>query len=226
MTIRTEADIAAALAALAETDPRLEPVIARAGTVPLRRATGGLRGLAGIIVSQQVSKASADAIFGRFAAEVDLDDPEAVLAAEDEAFRRAGLSRPKQRTMLAVAEAIRDGRLDLTRVERAPVEDAIAEFVAIRGIGVWTAECYLLFCAGHPDVFPAGDLALQAALAHAFDHETRPGPKALAAIAEHWSPHRSVAARLFWSYYGTVTRRDVAPVAAPGASSGTGERAG
>ncbi len=212
--IRTEADITAALDALRLADDRLHPVIDTAGVVPLRRGAGGLRGLASIIVAQQVSKASADAIFARFTQEIDVDDAGAILAAPDEAFRRVGLSRPKQRTMLAVAEAVREGTVNFARVEAAPPEDAIAELVAVRGIGVWTAECYLLFCAGHPDIFPAGDLALQAALGHAFDHEARPAAASVALIAERWSPHRSVAARLFWSYYATVTRRDAAPAPA------------
>ncbi|WP_206453029.1 DNA-3-methyladenine glycosylase family protein [Aurantimonas marina] len=212
--IRTQADIAAALDALRLADGRLHRVIDAAGEVPLRRSAGGLQGLAGIIVAQQVSKASADAIFSRFTREVETDDAAAILAAPDEAFRRAGLSRPKQRTMLAVAQAVQDGELDFTRVEAASADDAIAELVAVRGIGIWTAECYLLFCAGHPDIFPAGDLALQAALGHAFDHEARPAAAAVALIAERWSPHRSVAARLFWSYYAAVTRRDAAPAPA------------
>lgn len=212
--IRTQADIDAALDALRLADDRLHRVIEAAGVVPLRRGAGGLRGLVGIIVAQQVSKASADAIFARFTQEIDVDDAAAILAAPDEAFRRAGLSRPKQRTMLAVAEAVQDGAVDFARVEAASPDDAVAELVAVRGIGIWTAECYLLFCAGHPDIFPAGDLALQAALGHAFDHETRPAAAAVASIAERWSPHRSVAARLFWSYYGAVTRRDAAPAPA------------
>lgn len=215
--IRTEADIAAALDALRLADERLHRVIETAGAVPLRRSVGGLRGLAGIIVAQQVSKASADAIFARFTQEIDIDDAAAILDAPEEAFRRAGLSRPKQRTMLAVAQAIREDELDFARVEAASPDDAIAELVAIRGIGVWTAECYLLFCAGHPDIFPAGDLALQAALGYAFEHETRPAAAAVAVIAERWSPHRSVAARLFWSYYAAVARRDAAPAPAPAA---------
>ena len=79
------------------------------------------------------------------------------------------------------------------------------------GIGPWTAECYLLFCAGHPDVFPSGDLALQVALVHAFGHETRPSARHAAALALPWAPWRSVAARLFWAYYAAITRREAAP---------------
>ena len=209
--IRTQADIAFALGELQRADPRLEQVVTVAGDVPLRRSAGGLRGLLGTIVAQQVSKASADAIFARFANEVDLDDPKALLAAPDEAFRRAGLSRPKQRTVLAIAQATAEGRLDFARIAASDAPDAIAEMTAVHGIGRWTAECHLLFAVGHPDVFPAGDLALQAAVGHALGLLERPKEKPLAAIAELWSPHRSVAARLFWSYYHAITRRDAAP---------------
>ncbi|WAP69721.1 DNA-3-methyladenine glycosylase family protein [Jiella pelagia] len=209
--IRTEADISEALAALTQADGRLSRVLDTAGTVPLRRARSGLEGLLAIVVAQQVSKASADAIFGRLETAVDLSDPHAILAADDATLRAAGLSRPKQRTVRAIAEAIAEGRVDLSRCEAAAAEEAIAELVAVRGIGVWTAECWLLFCAGHRDIFPAGDLALQAAVAHAFDHESRPTAKRLTEIAEAWRPHRSVAARLFWAYYGAIHKREVVP---------------
>lgn len=212
--IRTEADIAEALAALTAADARLAAILEKAGSVPLRRSRSGLEGLIAIVVAQQVSKASADAIFGRLAASVDLTDPRAILDADDEVLRAAGLSRPKQRTVRSIAEAIAEGRVDLARCELAAAEEAIAELVAVRGIGVWTAECYLLFCAGHRDVFPAGDLALQVAVAHALDEESRPTAKRLSEIAEAWRPHRSVAARLFWAYYATIHRREVVPAAA------------
>ncbi|UIJ72393.1 DNA-3-methyladenine glycosylase [Aurantimonas sp. HBX-1] len=213
MSISTEADVAAAIAALRSADPRLRAVIERAGPVPLRRRAGGLGGLAAIVVGQQVSRASAEAILARLAGEIDLDSAPAILAAADEAFRRAGMSRPKQQTLLAVARAVEDGSLDFSRIAAAPAEAAIAELVAVRGIGPWTAECYLLFCSGHPDVFPAGDLALQVAVGHAFAHAGRPGARELALLAAVWSPHRSVAARLFWAYYAAVTRREAIPVA-------------
>lgn len=212
--IRTSADIEAALDALVRADSRLAPVVARAGPVPLRRTGGGLRGLIGTIIAQQVSRASADAIFARLAGEVDLDDAAALLAASDEALRRGGLSRPKMRTLRAIAQAVVSGALDFERLERLDADEAIAEMVAIHGIGRWTAECHLLFAMGHPDVFPAGDLALQIAVGHALEMQERPKEKPLAKLAECWSPHRATAARLFWSYYHAITRRDAAPAQA------------
>ncbi|GGE14005.1 DNA-3-methyladenine glycosidase [Aureimonas endophytica] len=209
--IATEADIARGLEALLELDPRLTKVVEIAGEVPLRRSTPGLVGLVATVIGQQVSTASARAILGRFAALVDLRDPRAILAADDATFRAAGLSRGKERTVIAIAEAVRDGRLDLARIDGAAPAEAVGELKSLHGIGVWTAECYLLFAAGHPDIFPAGDLALQVAVGHAFDLAGRPKEKAVAEMAEAWSPHRSVAARLFWKYYHEVTRRDAAP---------------
>lgn len=218
--IRTEDDIRAGLEALRRLDPRLDGVIAAAGTVPLRRSPAGLRGLAGTIVGQQVSKASAAAIFGRLCQVCDLDDPAAIHAASDEDLRLAGLSGSKQRTLRALADACLSGALDFERLARAEPAQAIAELVVLRGIGVWTAECYLLFSAGHPDVFPSGDLALQVAVGHALRLPERPKQKAVALIAADWSPHRSVAARLFWAYYGATVRRDATPAeTVPGDSS-------
>src|SRR5690606_38087914 len=101
-------------------------------------------------------------------------------------LRAAGFSGGKVRTVGAVAEAIVAGRLDFDRLEQLPAEAAISELVAIKGIGPWTAELYLLFCAGHPDIFPSGDLALQKAVAHAFGLEARPVGKALDAISADW----------------------------------------
>lgn len=209
-TIETLADIEAALAALTAADPRLVPVIERAGPVPLRRQRPGFVSLAEIIVSQQVSKASAEAIFGRLCTLIDPLDANGVLAADEEMFRAAGLSRPKQKTMMAMAQAVQDG-LDLDHLCGLEAGDAIGAMVAVHGIGQWTAEIYLLFCAGHPDIFPARDVALQAAVGEALGLDARPGEKALAAIAESWAPWRGTAARLFWAYYAAMKGRDGAP---------------
>ncbi len=210
--ITSEADIERGLAVLAILDPRLVPVIEIAGPVPLRRSELGLPGLVGTILAQQVSTASARAIHARLAALVDLSDAGALAAASDETFREAGLSRPKQRTLRAIAAAVVEGRLDFDRVAEAPAEQAIAEMVAVHGIGPWTAECHLLFALGHEDVFPAGDLALQVAAAQALSLPQRPDEKSLRAMAEVWAPHRAVAARLLWSYYHALTDRSAEPV--------------
>ena len=209
--IGSKEDIARGLARLAALDARLAPVIARAGAVPLRQGRRGLRGLVFTVVGQQVSRASAEAICGRLAVSVDLESPRALLQASDDALRRAGLSGAKVRALRAIAAAALSGTLDFERVAGAPATEAIAELVAVRGVGPWTAESYLLFSLGHPDVFPAGDLALQVAVAHAFALPGRPTEKGLRSLAEVWAPHRSVAARLFWAYYAALLRRDGAP---------------
>ncbi|MCB1425679.1 MAG: DNA-3-methyladenine glycosylase 2 family protein [Zhengella sp.] len=208
--IETLDDIAEGLAALAGRDARLKPVIERAGPVPLRRSAPGFASLASIIVAQQVSKASADAIFGRLAGLLDPLTPEAVMHADDAVFRQAGLSRPKQATLLAIARA-EAGGLGLGGLGGLPAEEAIGRLTVIRGVGPWTAEVYLLFAGGHPDIFPARDVALQASVHEALGLEARPGEKALAALAESWAPWRGVAARLFWAHYAAMRGRDGAP---------------
>ena len=208
--ISTLDDIAAGLDALCVIDPLLIKVRAAAGEVPLRRSEPGFRSLVSIVVSQQVSRASADAIFGRLERLADPLTPETLLAAGDSLFREAGLSRPKQRTMLAVSQAVRDG-LDLHGLCEFDAEQAIGAMTAVSGIGPWTAQVYLLFAAGHPDIFPAGDVALQSAVGHALGIDPRPGEKALIGIAESWTPHRGVASRLFWAYYREIKGREGAP---------------
>jgi DNA-3-methyladenine glycosylase II len=211
--IRTLDHIAEGLDALCTADGRLQRVRAVAGEVPLRLSAPGFASLASIVVAQQVSKASADAIFGRLARLVDPLSAEALLAAPEAVFREAGLSRPKERTLLAVAHAVAEDGLDLDGLCRFDPAQAMQRLVAIPGIGPWTAEVYLLFAAGHPDIFPARDVALQSAVGHALGIEPRPGEKALAGIAESWAPWRGVAARLFWAYYRETRGRDVVPLA-------------
>lgn len=210
--IAGEQDIAEGLDALVLADPRLAVVRAAAGEVPLRLSAPGFASLVSIVISQQVSRASADAILGRLAALIDPMTPQAMLAADPDLFRQAGLSRPKQATMLALSRALGEG-LDLLHLCAIDGDAAIAQLTAVPGIGRWTAEVYLLGCAGHPDVFPARDVALQTAVGAALGIDPRPGEKALIGIAESWAPWRSVAARLFWSYYRTLKGREAAPAA-------------
>jgi DNA-3-methyladenine glycosylase II len=205
-------DISEGLDALCRIDARLVDIRALAGDVPLRRSAPGFHSLASIIVSQQVSTASARAIFGRFEKLIDPLTADGVLAASDELFREAGLSRPKVKALRAIAEAVAGG-LDLDHLETLDPADAIARLTAVSGVGPWTAEVYLLFAVGHPDIFPARDVALQTAVGHALGMEVRPGEKALIAIAESWRPWRGVASRLFWAYYRTIKGRDAVPTA-------------
>jgi DNA-3-methyladenine glycosylase II len=210
--IDTLEDIEEGIGALVSADARLAPIRAAVAGIPLRRSAPGFESLASIIVAQQVSTASAAAIWGRLKVHVDPLTPENYLRQGEEAWRLAGLSRPKQAALAHVSRAVLDGKLDLLGLCDHPADEAIAAMTAIKGIGPWTAEVYLLFAAGHPDVFPAGDVALQAAVGHAFGHETRPDVKALRALAEIWSPWRGVAARLFWAYYAVIRGREATPL--------------
>ncbi|THK35274.1 DNA-3-methyladenine glycosylase 2 family protein [Ensifer sp. MPMI2T] len=210
--IRTHEDIEAGLAGLVMLDARLEHVVAKAGPVPLRRTDPGYRGLANIIVSQMVSKASAAAIWRRMEDSLGEISPAAVLSLGDEDCRQFGLSRAKADTLRRVAAAAAAGEIDLDAICNAEAAVAIHELTAIKGVGRWTAEVYLLFCAGHPDVFPSGDVALQNAISHALEFDLRPTAAEIDSLATSWSPWRSVAARLFWAYYAQEMRRDVLPV--------------
>ncbi|MGF9565636.1 DNA-3-methyladenine glycosylase [Neorhizobium sp. JUb45] len=208
--IRDMSDIDAGLVHLVALDPRLETIVAASGAVPLRLSEPGFASLASIIVSQMVSKASAAAIWNRILAEGPVT-PENYLATAPDVAATFGLSRAKAKTLAGLAEAIVAGRVDLDALLQMPPEDAIAALTGLPGIGPWTAEVYLMFCGGHVDVFPSGDVALQAAVAHAFTLEARPSARQLRQLATIWSPWRSVAARLFWAYYATHMRRDALP---------------
>lgn len=210
--IATLEDVRLGLEALCALDPRLGVVRAKAGEVPLRLSEPGFRSLASIVIGQQVSRASADAIFGRLVRIVDPLTPEAILSAEESVFRNAGLSRPKQRGLIAVAQAVAGG-LDLDHLCLLEAGEAMGLLTAVPGIGPWTAEVYMLFAAGHADIFPARDVALQTAVGHALGINPRPSEKALSAIAEQWSPWRGVAARLFWAYYRELKGREAVPPA-------------
>ena len=210
-TIETPDDIAEGLAALVRIDGRLAEVVERAGSVPLRRRTPGFEGLARTIVAQMVSKAAAAAIWQRLVEEAAGCEPGRVAGLSDAQCRRIGLSRSKEMTLKRAAEAVVSGRLDPEALCLMPAEESIAAMTALKGIGVWTAEVYLLFCAGHTDVFPAGDLALRSAAGRALGLEKRPDEKALREIARRWRPWRSVAARLLWEYYSVEMRRDAIP---------------
>ncbi len=209
--IRTESDLDAALAALTEADPRFEPVIAKGGRPPLRRRADGYAGLAATVVSQQLSTASAGAIWARLTAAFDPFEPQAIIKARPAKLARLGLSKPKIKALKEIARAVARGEPDLTTLADIPAEDAHAALTAVHGIGPWTADIYLLSCLGHADAWPAGDLALQEAARLAFALPARPTTKEMLPLAEAWRPHRAVAARVLWTYYRAVKGREGAP---------------
>jgi DNA-3-methyladenine glycosylase II len=194
---------------LAAADPVMREVLARTGLPPLRRSEPGFRGLARIVVAQQVSTASAAAITARLEAALERLEPQTVLAATEATLQGAGLSGPKIRTLRSAAQAASD--IDFDGLSAGPAEDAHALLTAIPGIGPWTADMFLIVCLGHPDAFAAGDLALQEAARNALGLPGRPTSRALAAIAERWQPWRAVAARLLWSYYRVLKGQPLMP---------------
>jgi len=212
--IHTEADLEAALAALTRADPRLMTLVERAGRPPLRRRPDGFAGLAATVVAQQLSTASAAAIWGRLVAAFDPLDAAAIARARADRLARVGLSAPKIRTLKAIARAIVSGKLAIAELHALSSEEAHAALTAIHGIGPWTADIYLLSCLGHPDAWPAGDLALQEAMRLAFALAARPNHKDMMRLAEPWRPWRAVAARILWTYYRAVKGREGAPVQA------------
>ncbi len=209
--IESREDIARALKQLRLADARLGEVIRVAGPLPLRRRSGGLEGLVQIVVGQQLSITAAEAIWLRLRAAYPEFTSAKLLRARETKLRAVGLSAGKVRTLRAIAGAVRDG-LDLDALAVMEADAAHATLTAVHGVGPWTADIYLMFCLGHPDVFPVGDLALRNAVADAFSIPSPVPPSVVAAEAESWAPWRSVAATLFWAYYGARKQRKVAPL--------------
>ena len=210
--LHTESDLDAALAYLVKADPRFGQALTLAGRPPLRRRPDGFAGLAAIVVSQQLSTASAKAIWQRLEAALDPFDHVAMLRARTPKLVRAGLSAPKIRTLKAIAKAIDCGELDLPSLVHQPADNAHRALTAVHGIGPWTADIYLLFCLGHADTWPAGDLALQEATRLLLALEARPNAKEMGPLAEAWRPWRGAAACMLWSYYRVAKQREGAPL--------------
>lgn len=194
--IKTDACVAEGADWLAQHDSRFAHALKLTGALPLRLRPDGFDQLLSAIVSQQVSVASASAIWGRMQ-EAGLTTPAAILAADDEALKAAGLSRQKMR----YARALADEGIDFEALRTAPNEEVFATLTNVSGIGIWTAEIYAMFSLGRADVFAPGDLALQESARMLFGLEERPKERQLRAMADEWSPWRSVAARLLWAYY-------------------------
>ncbi|HEU5276873.1 MAG TPA: DNA-3-methyladenine glycosylase 2 family protein [Xanthobacteraceae bacterium] len=213
MTLRleTQDDVDSGVRQLVKQDPRLEEIVAVAGRIPLRRRPGGFAGLAQIIVAQQLSTASAGAIWARLTKTFDPLAPDKIRRARTATLARIGLSAAKIRAFKAIAGAIRDG-LDLDALADMPADEAHRALTALHGVGPWTADIYLLFCLGHADAWPAGDLAVQEAMRLAFKLDSRPSAKEMAPLAEGWRPRRGVAALILWTYYRAVKKRDAVPI--------------
>ncbi len=195
--------VRASLDELARRDPRIAAALKHAGYPEPRTSTRGYMTLLRTIVGQQVSIKAAASMWSKLDAALAGDfSPASVLAASDEALRGAGLSRQKMSYARSLAEEVRTGRLDLDNLAGAD-EAAIAELVRVKGIGRWSAEIYLLFAEGRPDIWPAGDLAVQIALGRILGLPEKPGERAMRELAEPWRPHRGALAIFTWHYYRT-----------------------
>lgn len=187
---------------------RQEPAFARAAArinapIPLRRRAGGFDALLKAIVAQQLSVASAAAIWARAEA-AGFTQAQRILSTTDVALREVGLSRQKIKYVRALALA----DVDFDALAASSTEDVVGILTQISGIGVWTAEIYAMFSLGHQDVFPSGDLALQEAARDLFGMTDRPSANALKTMAVDWSPWRAVAAHVLWAYYSAIKKRE------------------
>ena len=204
----SQADLEDAIRALLKLDERLQPVFAIAGMPALRRREPGFVGLAHIVCGQQLSTASAAAIWARLSAAFDPFDHEALRRARADRLGRLGLSAAKIKTLKNLAREIATGRLNLDVLADEDADAAHHTLVSLHGIGPWTADVYLLFCLGHGDAWPAGDLAVQEAVKIGLALKARPTAKEMASIAEPWRPVRGAAAHLWWSYYRAIKKRE------------------
>jgi DNA-3-methyladenine glycosylase II len=188
-------------------DPDLAIILERAGPLPWRTRAPGFPGLLQAIVAQMISNQAAAAIWGRLRALPGALEPEGLLILPDDSLRGAGLSRPKVAHARVLAEAFISGTISAAALEAMGNDEAIAMIASVKGLGVWTAEIYLLFALQRMDVFPAGDIALAAAAAELKGLTAWPGHKALRELAEAWRPARSLAARLLWHHWRHLTGR-------------------
>lgn len=214
--LHTQADLEAAVTKLTQRDARLRSILDRAGMPRLRRRQSGFAGLAAIVVGQQLSIASASAIWQRLSAAYDPFEHDAFRRARTDRLARLGLSAAKIKTLKLLAREIAAKRLDLDTLAERDAKDAHSALTALHGVGPWTADVYLLFCLGHPDAWPAGDLALQESVRIGLGLNERPSAKAMGTLAETWRPLRGAAAHLWWAFYKEVKRRDAVPVPSPG----------
>src|ERR1700756_2458592 len=206
--LHTQADLEDAIERLVKQDPRLKPILDVTGMPSLRRREPGFVGLAHIVCGQQLSTASAAAIWGRLSAAFEPFHHEAVRRARADRLGRLGLSAAKIKTLKHIARELAEERLNLDVLANEDADAAHNTLTSLPGIGPWTADVYLLFCLGHGDAWPTGDLAVQEAVKIGLALKERPNPKQMAPIAEPWRPLRGAAAHLWWSFYRAVKKRE------------------
>jgi DNA-3-methyladenine glycosylase II len=206
--LNSQADLESAIHALVKQDPRLKPVFDLAGMPALRRREPGYAGLAAIVCGQQLSTASAAAIWSRLTAAFDPFHHDTLRRVRANRLGRLGLSAAKIKTLKSLAREIAAERLNLDVLANEDADAAHNTLTSLHGIGPWTADVYLLFCLGHGDAWPAGDLAVQEAIKIGLGLKSRPTAKEMAPLAEPWRPLRGAAAHLWWTYYRAIKRRE------------------
>ena len=206
--LSSQSDLEDAIQALLKQDKRLKPIFELTGMPALRQREPGFAGLAHIVCGQQLSTASAAAIWGRISTAFDPFDHHAIRKARADRLGRLGLSAAKIKTLKLLARELAEERLNLDVLANEDADTAHNTLTAHHGIGPWTADVYLLFCLGHGDAWPAGDLAVQEAIKIGLGLKTRPTAKQMAALAEPWRPLRGAAAHLWWSYYRVLRKRE------------------
>ena len=198
----SEEQLKRSLDALAKAEPAFKAGLERHGYPAPRIRDRGHQTLLRTIIGQQVSVASANAIWKRLEDAVGAElDPIVLAAAPDEMLRSCGLSRQKMSYVKSLAELVASGELDLFNLPPDD-EEAIAALTRIKGVGRWSAEIYLLFAEGRGDIWPAGDLAVQEEVGQLMGLPERPSEKTVREIARKWSPHRGAAAIFTWHHYG------------------------
>ena len=209
--VRNEKDLKEGVTALVKSCAHMARIYALTREPPLRRRPSGFKGLVRVITSQQLSVASAEAIWLRLEAAVEPFTPSRFLATPEQELRAAGLSKIKVATLRGLAEAIDTGSLDLDILSGATEDVIHAKLTALKGIGPWTADIYILFCLARADAWSPGDLALQVAVKDALELAARPDQALMKELAEAWRPWRAVAARMLWAYYGLRRKTSSAP---------------
>ncbi len=206
--LTTQADLEDAVHVLIKQDPRLRPIFELTGMPALRQREPGFTGLAAIVCGQQLSTASAAAIWGRVSKAFDPFHHDTIRKARADRLGRLGLSAAKIKTLKSIARELAAERLNLDVLAEEDADAAHNTLTALHGIGPWTADVYLLFCLGHGDAWPAGDLAVQEAVRIGLGLKMRPTSKQMAPLAEPWRPLRGAAAHLWWAYYLVLRKRE------------------
>ena len=200
-TIKSERDLQRGVRELCKACEHMRAVHKATGAPPLRLREAGFEGLARIVVGQQLSVASASAIWDRTYAAVQPFTAERFVRRRDTTYQAAGLSRAKIKTLRGIAKAITAKDIDLGDLAHLPEEQVHERLTTLPGVGPWTADVFLMFCLGRTDAWAAGDLALQVAAQRAVGMNERPSVPEMIELAERWRPWRGVAARLLWAYY-------------------------